>query len=133
MEYGPPTPLTPVNVARLIEQDIPFTAVVESRRSVRDSTLRLIRLEELSEFLYRVARIRRAFEWDGVQYTDRPYPSGGASYELELYLTINKAAGIDRGVYYYNPALHALQLVCLPNPLMEELLLDAWNSKRTNL
>ena len=41
-------------------------------------------------------------------YTARPYPSGGGSYELELYLAVDKCEGLPRGFYHYDAGGHAL-------------------------
>ena len=41
-------------------------------------------------------------------YTARPYPSGGSSYELELYLAVDKCEGLPRGFYHYDASAHAL-------------------------
>jgi SagB-type dehydrogenase family enzyme len=38
----------------------------------------------------------------------RPYPSGGASYELELYLAVDTCEGLPRGFYHYDAGGHAL-------------------------
>ena len=38
----------------------------------------------------------------------RPYPSGGALYELEFYAAIEACDGLDRGLYYYEPCGHGL-------------------------
>ena len=43
-----------------------------------------------------------------VEYAIRPYPSAGASYELELYLAVDKCDGLDRGFYHYDAGGHAL-------------------------
>jgi SagB-type dehydrogenase family enzyme len=43
-----------------------------------------------------------------VEYAIRPYPSAGASYELELYLAVDKCGGLDRGFYHYDAGGHAL-------------------------
>lgn len=43
-----------------------------------------------------------------VEYALRPYPSAGASYELELYLAVDKCGGLDRGFYHYEADGHAL-------------------------
>jgi SagB-type dehydrogenase family enzyme len=94
--------------------DPPFTTVLESRRSVRRygaaPTVR-----QLGELLYRAARVRRVFgPATGMPYeaSTRPYPGGGAVYELELYLTVARCEGLDNGVYYYDPLGH--RLVTLP-------------------
>jgi SagB-type dehydrogenase family enzyme len=74
-----------------------------------------ITLSELSRFLDGAARIQSQ---DRLKYGDddgpeieiaaRPYPSGGASYELELYLAVDRCEGLARGFYHYDAARHAL-------------------------
>jgi SagB-type dehydrogenase family enzyme len=76
-------------------------------------------LAELSRFLDSSARVRS--EWASkldfgggddsgpvLAYTARPYPSGGSSYELELYLAVDKCDGLARGLYHYDAGAHAL-------------------------
>ena len=41
-------------------------------------------------------------------YTVRPYPSAGASFELELYLAVDSCEGLARGFYHYDASGHAL-------------------------
>jgi SagB-type dehydrogenase family enzyme len=76
-----------------------------------------IGIAELSQFLDNAARIKAHWEnqadlGDGsgptIAYTVRPYPSGGSSYELELYLTVTNCKGLDRGFYHYDADRHAL-------------------------
>jgi SagB-type dehydrogenase family enzyme len=76
-----------------------------------------ITIAELSRFLDHTARIKAHWEsgadlGDGsgpmIAYTVRPYPSGGSSYELELYLTVSNCKGLDRGFYHYDADRHAL-------------------------
>jgi SagB-type dehydrogenase family enzyme len=43
-----------------------------------------------------------------VEVAARPYPSAGASYELELYLAVDKCEGLGRGFYHYDAGGHAL-------------------------
>jgi SagB-type dehydrogenase family enzyme len=107
----------------------PFTAVLESRRSIREQDfLRPISLPQLAAFLFRTARIRFRYQTEVGEFTSRPYPSGGASYELELYVTVNQCNGLDRGFYYYDPDAHTLSLVQRANEDMEAMLNDAWLS-----
>ncbi|MGJ0508689.1 MAG: SagB/ThcOx family dehydrogenase [Methylocystis sp.] len=44
----------------------------------------------------------------GLDIAARPYPSGGASYELELYLAVGRCEGLPRGFYHYDAERHAL-------------------------
>jgi oxazoline/thiazoline dehydrogenase len=115
------------DLARLAATDPPFSAVLEARRSVRMLGAAPIPLERLGEFLYRVARVRRRFSGgDKGEFTSRPYPSGGASYELELYLTVGEGAAVAAGMYWYDPEMHALRLVRGPNADTHLLMTEAY-------
>jgi SagB-type dehydrogenase family enzyme len=91
--------------------------ILRERHSVRSFEDRTpITLTELSRFLDGAARVRS--EWTApldsgggeppLTYTSRPYPSGGSSYPLELYLAVDKCEGLDRGFYFYDAGEHAL-------------------------
>lgn len=87
-----------------------FGEVLETRRSVRvhdaDNPLTL---DQLGEFLWRCAR-QRGTRSDGRQeVSDRPYPSGGALHELELYTVVHDVSGLEPGLYRYDPAGHLLE------------------------
>jgi SagB-type dehydrogenase family enzyme len=93
----------------------PFTALMQARHSVRGfDDGQPVTLTELSQFLDATARIQSKWqhqlEGGGpvIAYTTRPYPAGGSSYELELYLTVNNCEGLDRGFYHYDADRHAL-------------------------
>jgi SagB-type dehydrogenase family enzyme len=58
-------------------------------------------------------------------YTARPYPSGGSSYPLELYLAVDKCEGLDRGFYFYDAGEHALVSIDVPANALEALLKSA--------
>jgi SagB-type dehydrogenase family enzyme len=86
---------------------------------------------ELSEFLFRVARVqeKRSVKLsEGLVYeiAKRPYPSAGGCYELELYLTIRCCQGISPGLYYYDAAEHRLRRISGPTEKTKTLLRDAW-------
>jgi SagB-type dehydrogenase family enzyme len=92
--------------------------MLRERHSVRRFDDRApMTLTELSRFLDATARVRSewtaTFDADGggglpIAYTSRPYPSGGSSYPLELYLAVDKCEGLDRGFYFYDAGEHAL-------------------------
>jgi SagB-type dehydrogenase family enzyme len=102
------------------------------RRSVRSFDDRIpITLIELSRFLDGTARVQSewaaALDSDGVggpsiNYTARPYPSGGSSYPLELYLAIDKCDGLDRGFYFYDAGEHTLVPIDVRAAELEALL-----------
>lgn len=103
------------DLAQLTTRDVPFTRVVEERRSVREYGKHPIAVRQLGEFLYRVARVKRVIEPDGerilYQASARPYPGGGACYELELYLAVNRCDGLAQGLYHYDPLNHRLETI----------------------
>ena len=95
----------------------PFTRLMHERHSTRGfDDGNPITLAELSQFLDSTVRIRSKWqstidqsdEGPVIDYTSRPYPAAGSSYELELYLTVNNCAGLSRGFYHYDADLHAL-------------------------
>jgi SagB-type dehydrogenase family enzyme len=93
-----------------MDSDVPFTRVMEQRRSQRQHGKQSITAKQLGEFLYRTARVRSLKTAESAKYevSDRAYPSGGACYELELYLVINACQGIEPGLYHYCPREHLL-------------------------
>lgn len=71
-------------------------------------------LRQFGEFLYRTARVRAVRGVDpsaGRLYetTSRPYPNGGAVYEIELYVIASSCRGLPEGLYHYDPFAHALE------------------------
>lgn len=120
--------------------DKPLTAIVNQRMSVRayneDAP---VSLRQLGEFLFRTGRVlfaadvRVANLREPSRQTDmglawRPYPTGGASYELEFYLTVDRADGIDPGIYYYAPAIHKLIKLSARNAYTDGLIETAFAS-----
>ncbi len=79
------------------EAVVPAAKLLRERHSTRDfDAERPITLAELAQFLDGAARVLGTFNTtaggDGPPFTYavRPYPSGGGSYELELYLAVDK-------------------------------------------
>lgn len=115
---------------RLQREDPPFAAVVEARQSIRDYSGRRLTLDLLGEFLYRAARVKEQIGIDqerGILYpvSLRPYPGGGAMYELELYLSIADCEGLSPGLYHYDPVAHGLRPVAGFTEGVRRLLRDA--------
>jgi oxazoline/thiazoline dehydrogenase len=115
---------------RVEAADPPLLRAMESRRSVRTHGDRVLTAAELGEFLFRVARSVKVYGIDraaGAAYETgrRPYPSGGACYDLELYVTTRVAAGLPPGVYHYDPAGHQLTQVCGTPETARRMLLEA--------
>lgn len=105
---------------RLIAQDCTLAAVMGKRRSIREyDDDNPVTATQLGEFLYRVARVQKVYGYEDVRngrtekmdLSRRPYPGGGAQYELEFYLTIRTCQGISPGFYHYCPLNHRLHQV----------------------
>jgi oxazoline/thiazoline dehydrogenase len=119
-------PLPRPDLGWLSLNDITLTTAIEKRRSVRTHGAIPISLDELGHFLYRTARVRGFHNIPGAEFTSRPYANGGAGYELELYLCIDRCLELDRGFYYYEPEGHSLLLKRYANPDLERALDEAW-------
>lgn len=102
---GERIPLYRPSMEEVLKNDPPFSQVLEERRSVRKG-LAPLSDEALGEFLYRVARVKGEVQEGRYDVTKRPYPGGGACYELEIYPLIQ-----GKGLFYYHPKEHALILV----------------------
>ncbi|GLX40756.1 SagB-type dehydrogenase domain-containing protein [Streptomyces roseochromogenus] len=95
----------------VLERDPSLTVALEGRGSRRKSGAQPLSARQLGEFLYRVARIRGfSPPTTGAPYetTSRPYPGGGASYELELYATVTRCLDLEPGIYHYDPHGHEM-------------------------
>jgi SagB-type dehydrogenase family enzyme len=112
-QHGAKIPLSRPRLNDLLENDPPFTAVLEGRRSVRRFDEAPPTLDELGSLLYRGLRIRSLIGPEGTgpdQATtmDRPYPAGGAIHELGFFVVVDQCEGLARGAYAYDAAEHAL-------------------------
>lgn len=85
--------------------DPPLDVALERRRSVRHGGGRALSVAQLAEFLGR-CQANRDSPHPG--YVRRPYPSGGALYELELYPLVVGVEGLAPDLYHYDPSTHAL-------------------------
>ncbi|CAJ0853281.1 hypothetical protein AMST5_00632 [freshwater sediment metagenome] len=111
--------------------DSPCAALLRARRSSRVYDDRQpITIAQLARLLDGAARIiahRKLGGGDGEPPLDvaaRPYPSGGASYELELYLAVHKCDGLPRGFYHYDADRHALVAIGATDRQLDAVLQD---------
>ncbi|KZB84160.1 SagB/ThcOx family dehydrogenase [Amycolatopsis regifaucium] len=103
------------------ETDPTLTALLEHDHTCPEFTESVLSAEQIGEFLFRGARIRSigpahfpsGHSSDGPVHSasQRPYFSVACLYELELYVSVNRCAGLDRGIYHYDPLDHRLGLV----------------------
>lgn len=116
------------DLENLAKTDTSLTQVLESRHSIRNYDSNAITIQQLGELLYRCARIKEIIKYDMGETSQRPYPAGGALYELEIYPVINSCDGLESGVYHYQPLEHNLCQISEVNNHVEILLKKACNS-----
>lgn len=133
----PPWPGEAIELPRTADTrgDEPFGRLLERRRSEREyDETRPISLHALGALLDRCARIRSTESIavaDGhggavaLESASRPYPSGGKSYELEIYPIVNRCDGLDPGAYHYDASGHRLVRIAGRTPDVEQLIADA--------
>jgi SagB-type dehydrogenase family enzyme len=116
----------------LERDDPPLSSVQERRRSIRRYGEQPIRAGQLSEFLYRVGRVDDYWEipvpgpGSGTSsFVSKPYPSGGAAYELELYAAVQECDGIDPGLYHYVASDHRLARASGPGDELDQIFVNA--------
>jgi SagB-type dehydrogenase family enzyme len=120
--------LSKPDLANLVAADLPFTQVLEQRRSIREYGEIPISTRQLGEFLYRCARIKNQIQTEQGELLTRPYPSGGAMYELELYIAVDRCQDLEPGLYYYQPQAHELCSISSATEPVQALLKNAGRS-----
>ncbi len=123
--------------AEVPEAISPFAQLLDKRHSTRSfDDSQPITLPELSQFLEKTARVISSLkskpDFDDGGITVRPYPSAGASYELELYLAVNACEGLARGFYHYDASANALVPIGASSDDLETLLAEAKSAMGTS-
>ncbi len=121
------------DLERLRREDVPLAEVVERRRSLRGCDAGPISVRQLGEFLFRVGRVKDRREVElatpggpvRTTFVSRPYPSGGALYELEFYVAVHACDSLAPGLYHYDAPHHRLGRLCGRTDEVARLLADA--------
>ncbi|WP_414944980.1 SagB/ThcOx family dehydrogenase [Amycolatopsis sp. cmx-11-32] len=123
---GPVYALYRPDLADRAVTDPTLTALLENDHTCPEFTEGVLSAEQIGEFLFRGARIRSigpahfpgghgpsGHGTDGPSHdaSQRPYFSVACLYELELYVSVNRCSGLERGIYHYDPLDHRLGLV----------------------
>ncbi|MEU0793615.1 SagB/ThcOx family dehydrogenase [Amycolatopsis sp. NPDC005961] len=113
---GPTFPLRRPDRAAIEATDPPLSTLLEHDHTCPDVTERALSVEQVGELLYRAARVKSVGPaylpgGPGHEASQRPYFSVACLYELEIYVGINRCAGLARGIYHYDPLWHALTLI----------------------
>lgn len=86
------------------------TAIAE-RLSCRAYTEGAIGAVDLATVLSTAYGVRGSTQLGAIDLPERPVPSGGGLYPLELYVVIRAVDGVPAGVHHYVPAHHVLEPV----------------------
>lgn len=126
---GPGIDLFRPDLDALRRSDATMTSVLEERRSIRRHDDECpISLKQIGEFLYRTAAVRDMSVYEGVDLVTGPNPSGGALDELEFYLAVRLAGGLQPGLYRYDRFGHRLEQICGQNRAVRRLIDAAQNA-----
>lgn len=103
--------------------------VLDHRRSVRDPDADPLTLDQLSELLFRAARITGLQDTPMGEVGTRPFPGGGGLQELGIYLVVNRVEGLSPGCYRHDGLRHALEPVPVDPDAMGRMLDEAaWST-----
>ncbi|OXM59394.1 SagB family peptide dehydrogenase [Amycolatopsis vastitatis] len=124
---GPAFPLYRPEPAALAGRDPTLSALLETDHACPVVSDRGLSARQIGEFLFRAARVRSigpAGLPGGRSHdaTQRPYFSVACLYELEIYVGVNRCAGLARGIYHYDPLWHTLTLVNDDTAVLDGLL-----------
>ena len=99
--------------------------ILENRRSRRAYSESLLNKNDLSILLYYTQGIKKTLS-DGRNM--RTVPSAGARHPFDTYFYLNKSEELPKGLYYYDPLEHQINLI-KNKDLTEELIEGALGQK----
>jgi SagB-type dehydrogenase family enzyme len=84
--------------------------VLQIRRSAREFSLKPLELQLVGQLLHASFGVRGSRQVEGEWVYDRPVPSAGGLYPLELYVATQGVETLPDGLYHYDPRAHQLEL-----------------------
>jgi SagB-type dehydrogenase family enzyme len=90
--------------------DMSLGAALEGRRSIREFRPGALDAEVVGRLLHASAGVCGERLVEGRWMHERPFPSGGGLYPIELYVVTRSVEGIDDAIYHYDPRAHELEL-----------------------
>ena len=103
-----------IKILSLPESVLPETSLreaVSARLSCRRFTGASLTLLQLATALKTTYGIHNRSTLGDLEFLERPVPSGGGLYPLELYLLANNIEGIESGIYHYAALHHTLERI----------------------
>jgi SagB-type dehydrogenase family enzyme len=113
----PPSPIKKYAGARKIKLPQPVTKgdfpnVLLARRTWRNFSSSPLSLADLSTLLGLTWKVQRWLNSPGIgRHALKTSPSGGALHPIEAYVLAPRVSDLPRGLYYYAPATHRLELL----------------------
>jgi SagB-type dehydrogenase family enzyme len=89
----------------------PLHDCITARVSCRHFGHQPMSLLQLSTVADAAYGIKGSLYYDTCEFLERPVPSGGGLYPLELYFVVHNVENIESGVYHYSPLTHGLETI----------------------
>jgi SagB-type dehydrogenase family enzyme len=112
-----------LRLPRLLPDD-DFGILLANRATCRAFKESALTLEDLAMVLHAAYGVVDTSEMGPLEFPDRPAPSGGGLYPLELYVIVRAVDQVDAGVYHYSPVgalLEQLRDAEVPRQLLSYL------------
>lgn len=109
--------------------DIGFDQLIKKRCSCRDFSGDPIVLQDLATTLHYGYGVQGTDHWGSTEFLERPVPSGGGMYPLELHVISRGVTDLQDGIYHYVPILHGLEQtreVTIPDTLIRYLFMGQY-------
>jgi SagB-type dehydrogenase family enzyme len=115
---------SPLPPARILAMSL--GEAVTGRLSCRHFAQASVQLDELGTVLKAAYGVQGKVQMGALEHLERPVPSGGGLYPLEIYVLARWLEGCQAGVYHYVPLNHSLErlrIVALHDSVVSQLFL----------
>ncbi len=123
-EY-PAAPWTALPAPRPLDRLL--DAAIRERLSCRSFSPEPLALDGLATMLARSYGVQGVVHFGAREHLERPVPSGGGLYPLEIYPVARRVSGLEAGIYHYAPLAHGLeqlQAVELSAPFVTQVFMN---------
>lgn len=103
---------------------MPLAEAIATRLSCRRFSSDPVKVAELSALLKAAYGVQGVVSIGAAEHHERPVPSGGGLYPLEIYLLARRVESVASGVYHYAALSHILEevrVLPLPDALVSQL------------